>query len=127
MFRADACVRAAPITPASGSIVSGRLLGSIPAAFAEIRAARRSHPAFRALLGLHSRCGPHTCQPAFADSCPRGFDGSVALAAAQVATEVSRQLLGPDFHQLHRHGFMAPLVFYSKNREVMPDEGVTLA
>ena len=32
---------------------------------------------------------------------PWGFDELVTLLASQVATEVYRQLLGPDFHRLH--------------------------
>jgi hypothetical protein len=33
--------------------------------------------------------------------CPWSFDGSVTLAAFQVATKAYRQLLGPDLHRLH--------------------------
>jgi len=102
VLRTDACVRAAPITPASGPVHVRRLLGPAPSAFTELEAVRRSHPTFRGLLRLHSCCGPHACQPAFAGLCPRGFDGSVALPAARVATEVNRQLLGLDFHQQHQ-------------------------
>ena len=61
---------------------------------------RRSHSAFRGLLRLHSRCGPHACDPPQAGLCPRGFDGSVALAISRVATKAYRHLLGPDFHRL---------------------------
>ena len=35
-----------------------------------------------------------------ADLCPRGFDGSVALAVSRVATKADRHLLGPDSHRL---------------------------
>jgi hypothetical protein len=35
-----------------------------------------------------------------ADLCPRGFDGSVTLAIARVATKAYRHLLGPDLHRL---------------------------
>jgi hypothetical protein len=38
--------------------------------------------------------------PPKADLCPRGFDGSVALAVSRVATKVYRHLLGPDLHRL---------------------------
>ncbi len=109
VLRTDACVRAAPITPASGPVLVGRLLGPAPSAFTELEAVRRSHPTFRGLLGLHSCCGPRACQPAFAGLCPQGFDGSVALPAARVATEVNRQLLGLDFHQQHRCTFHGAL------------------
>jgi len=109
VLRPDACLRAAPSTPASGLVLSGRLLGPAPAAFAVLMAAQRSHLGFRGLLRLHTRCGPHACQPAYADSCPRGFNGSVTLPAARVATRVYRQLPGLNSHQLHQGTFTAPI------------------
>ncbi len=59
-----------------------------------------SHSTFRGLLRLHSRCGRTLADPPKADLCPRGFDGSVALAVSRVATKVYRHLLGPDLHRL---------------------------
>lgn len=39
----------------------------------------------------------------------RGFDGSVALAAAKVATQVYRHVLGPDLHRLRELTFHGTL------------------
>src|SRR3970282_2424310 len=52
------CRRATPLTPASESMVIGRVLPWTPAAFPVIQAGRLSRLPFRGLLRLYTCCGP---------------------------------------------------------------------
>ena len=54
------------------------------------RAGRLLHCPFRGLLSVHSRCGLHARQVAFATLCTRGFSSLVASTAAPIATRVER-------------------------------------
>jgi hypothetical protein len=56
--------------------------------------------AFGACSGFTRVAARTFADPPKADLCPRGFDGSVALTASQVAPKVDRHLLGPDLHRL---------------------------
>ena len=56
--------------------------------------------AFGACSGFTHVAARTFADPRKADLCPRGFDGSVALAVSRVATKVDRHLLGPDLHRL---------------------------
>jgi hypothetical protein len=65
----------------------------------ERRLGARIQP-FGACSGFTRVAARTLADPPQADLCPRGFDGSVALAVSRVATKVDRHLLGPDFHRL---------------------------
>ena len=65
----------------------------------ERRLGARIQP-FGACSGFTRVAARTLADPPKADLCPRGFDGSVALAVSRVATKVYRHLLGPDFHRL---------------------------
>ena len=65
----------------------------------ERRLGARIQP-FEACSGFTRVAARTLADPPKADLCPRGFDGSVTLAIARVATKVYRHLLGPDLHRL---------------------------
>jgi hypothetical protein len=65
----------------------------------ERRLGARIQP-FGACSGFTRVAARTLADPPTADLCPRGFDGSVALAVSRVATKVYRHLLGPDLHRL---------------------------
>jgi hypothetical protein len=65
----------------------------------ERRLGARIQP-FGACSGFTRVAARTLADPPKADLCPRGFDGSVALAVSRVATKVYRHLLGPDLHRL---------------------------
>jgi len=65
----------------------------------ERRLGARIQP-FGACSGFTRVVARTLADPPKADLCPRGFDGSVALAVSRVATKVYRHLLGPDSHRL---------------------------
>jgi hypothetical protein len=65
----------------------------------ERRLGARIQP-FGACSGFTRVAARTLADPPMADRCPRGFDGSVAIAVSRIATKVDRHLLGPDFHRL---------------------------
>ena len=73
VLRITACVRAAPTTPASRATVPCRCIWSSSSAFVLREGLGTRILAFRGLLGLHSRCGPHACEPAPGGSLSPGL------------------------------------------------------
>jgi len=65
----------------------------------ERRLGTRIHPV-EACSGFTRVTARTLAGPPRADCCPRGFDGSVTLAIARVATKAYRHFLGPDLHRL---------------------------
>ncbi len=55
---------------------------------------------FGACSGFTRVAARPLADPPEADLCPRGFDGSVTLTIARVATKAYRHFLGPDSHRL---------------------------
>ena len=101
MLPVTACVRAAPTTPASRATFT---VSVHPVALGGLRPIERGLGArirpFEACSGFTRVAARTLADPPKAGLCPRGFDGSVALAVSRVATKVYRHLLGPDFHRL---------------------------
>src|SRR5712692_4290519 len=63
------------------------------------RLGARIHP-FEACSGFTRVAAHPLANPPKAGLCPRGFDGSVTLTIARVATKAYRHLLRPDSHRL---------------------------
>jgi hypothetical protein len=67
------CGRATPLTPASESMVIGRVLTWTPAAFPVMQAGRPSRRHVRNLRKRHTYCGPSACCPTHGGPLSRGF------------------------------------------------------
>jgi hypothetical protein len=99
------CVRAVPITPVSGS-PSSVGCSDDPSSLRRINggSALTTCP-FEACSGFTRVTARTLAGPPCGGRCRWSFDGSVTFTTVQLATEVSRQLLGPDSHRLRHCSF----------------------